>query len=207
MISTRYAPALCAIFALALIPTLIHSYAGVVVTDDRTTAAIPSSLAGFTSAPSGRAPGWGQRAFESFDWSERLYKAGGEEVLLTVIRSYDLKRLYHHPELDVAYGTGFLRQETRRFPGNPDVPVHVLYTDVDGGSVAMYALHYANGFVESPLLFQIRTAGELLFKGRRPMTLIFARDIRVPRQASIETLAATRLLLESVQQFTHGARE
>ena len=42
---------------------------------------------------------------------ERRYLSGADEVLLTVLRSYDLKRLYHHPELDVAYGAGYLTEE------------------------------------------------------------------------------------------------
>lgn len=201
MISTRFVPALCIVVAIALVPTLIHSYAGAVVRDGRTTSSIDASLAGFVSAPSSRDAGWGARRFNSDDWFERRYLSGNDEVLLTVIRSYDLKRLYHHPELDVAYGAGFLRHEVRRFAADPAIPVHVLYSDVQGGSVAVYALHYDDGFVEDPLLFQLRSAGELLIGGRRPMTLIFARAMAASREADPETLGATRVLFAAIQQF------
>jgi hypothetical protein len=201
MISARYAIGICLVLAVALVPTLIHSYAGVVVPDGRSTASIPAVLAGYTSAPSGRDAGWGGRRFEAVDWFERRYLSGSDEVLMTVIRSYDLKRLYHHPELDVAYGTGFLEREVRRFPGHDTVPVNVLYQKVDRGSVAMYVLHYDEGYVEDPLMFQIRSATELLFSGRKPMTLIFARDVSVPIDANPETLPSARLLLAAVDAF------
>ena len=201
MISPRHAPVLCVVLALALIPTIIHSYAASVVKDSLTTASIEPSLAGFTSTPSDRDAGWGARRFESDDWFERRYTSGSDEVLLTVLRSYDLKRLYHHPELDVAYGTGFLRHETRRFPENPAIPVHVLHTDVGGGSVAMYVLHYDEGFVEDPVWFQMRIAADLLFSRRKPMTLLFARDSAVPPGANPETLPSARLLFDAIDHF------
>ncbi len=126
MISTRYVPAACAVVLLALVPTVIHSYAGLVVKDARSTASIPMTVAGFTSVPSSRDAGWGKRRFESDDWFERRYLSGADEVLLTVLRSYDLKRLYHHPELDVAYGAGYLSEEIVELDGAKGVPVHLL---------------------------------------------------------------------------------
>ena len=126
VISTRYVPAACVVIALALVPTIIHSYVGTVIKDGRTTAAISPTVAGFTSVPSDRDAGWGKRRFESDDWIERRYLSGNEEVLLTVLRSYDLKRLYHHPELDVAYGAGYLTEEIVELPGAEGVPVHFL---------------------------------------------------------------------------------
>jgi len=205
VISPRYAPAICVLLALALVPTVIHSYVGVVETDTRTTNSIPALLAGYPSSPSGRDAGWGARRFEATDWFERRYTSTTDEVLLTVLRSYDLKVLYHHPELDIAYGTPFLRQETRTFPDHPDIPIHVLYTDIERGSIALYALHYDNSFVADPLLFQFRTATDLLFSGRKPMTLIFARDVSAPDGAKVETLPVTALLFAAIEQFTHGA--
>jgi hypothetical protein len=175
MISSRYVPAVCVLLALALVPTAIHSYAAVVVSDNLRTESIPVALGEFASTPSGRDAGWGGRRFESPDWFERKYVSASDELLLTVLRSYNLKLLYHHPELDVAYGTAFLRQETRRFEAHPEIPIHVLYSDVDGGSIAAYALHYDGQFVDDPMWFQLRSATELLFSGRpgRPTSPIF----------------------------------
>src|SRR5688572_467043 len=126
MISSRFMPVACALIAIALVPTLIHSYAGAVEVDGRTTAGIPAFLAGFTSTDAGRNATWGKRRFDSDDWSERTYRNGVDAVRLTVVRSYDSKSLYHHPELAVAYPTSFPEEETRRFTVRPEIPVHVL---------------------------------------------------------------------------------
>jgi hypothetical protein len=42
--------------------------------------------------------------------------------------------------------------------------------------MAMYVLEYENRFVADPIRFQLRTAAELLFSGRRLMTLFFVTD-------------------------------
>jgi hypothetical protein len=201
VISARYAVAVCVVAALALVPTIIHTYAGFVVTDGRHSTTIPETLAGFTSAPSTRDARWGKRQFESDDWFERTYRLDQDEVLLTVLRSYDLKRLYHHPELAVAYGAAYLHHDVLPLSGLPDVPVHVLRTDSAGGDTAMYVLHYGDGFVREPLWFQVRVATELLFGGRRPMTLIFVRDVRGQGTSQLEMAPSARVLVAAVEQF------
>ena len=205
MMAGRYLPILSALLAAALVPTVIHSYAGMKVDDGRTAARIPSALAGFTSAPTDRRDDWGKRRFESDDWFERKYVSGRDEVVLTVVRSYDMKRLYHHPELAVAYGTPFTDHETVRFPERPDIPIHVLRTElVERQAVGLYALHYGNRFIDAPIWFQLRTAGELLVSGRRPMTLFFANDLSVPEEANVAKLPSRSLLLAAIETFTSG---
>ena len=103
MLSTRYAPAICAVLLLALVPTIIHSYAGMVVPDTLSTRSIPEQLGEYGSTPTKRSAEWGERRFGSFDWFERQYTSPRDTVVLTVVRSYDLKALYHHPELAVSY--------------------------------------------------------------------------------------------------------
>lgn len=205
MISSRYAPAACAVVALALVPTLIHSYAGIVVDDNRRAEAVPAVLGAFVSTPTNRNPNWGRRHFESDDWVERRYVSGGNEVILTVVRSYDLKTLYHHPEIEIVDGAALVNSRTETFPALPDVPVFVLDTGLERGAMVYYALHYGNGFVQDPILFQIRTAGELLFRGRQAMTLFMAQDNDVPRGADLSERPALRLLVSALQQFTGGA--
>jgi hypothetical protein len=197
--STRFLPIICVLLAAALVPTVIHSYANVTILDDRETSTIPTSLAGYAGAPSGRNATWGQRRFDSHDWTERIYRTQGDEVKLSVIRSYDAKALYHHPELAVSYGPNWVRSVVRRFPKRPDVPVRVLYAD--SGPVALYSLHYSDGFVENPIVFQIRTAAEQLFSGRRAMTLFFLTDER-PTAGDIEALPALGVFFAAIDQFT-----
>jgi hypothetical protein len=202
MMSSRFAPAMCVLVALALVPAVMHSYVGATAIDGRSTARIPAQLAGFTSTPSTRHAGWGQDKFESDDWIERTYADGRNELVLTVVRSFDLKRLYHHPELSVAYGTPFVKYESTRVGGAPDVPVHVLRTgNGEGSGIALYALHYGNEFIEQPLLFQIRTAGEMLIAPRKAMTLFFVQEPGARGDADISTLASKRLLFAAIEQF------
>lgn len=201
MLSSRYAPAICVALVAALVPTIIHSYAGLVVADGHTTASIPQTLLSYSSAPTKRSANWGRSHFESQDWFERQYTSGGDTVVLTVVRSYDLKALYHHPELAVAYRfASFNRFTTETLADRAEVPVHVL-TNTAGGAVGLYVLHYDGRFIADPIRFQLRTAAELLFTGRKAMTLFFVRDDSVPDGAAPLTIPAARLLLEAVDQF------
>ena len=204
MMSSRFLPIVCAIVGLALVPTFIHSYADFAVHDGLVTGAIPTSLSGYVGTDSGRNKTWGKHKFDSDDWTERIYRMAGDEVKLSVIRSYDAKSLYHHPELAVSYGPSYVRSEVRRFPRRPGIPVHMVYTGRDEGTVAMYALLFDDGFVEDPIMFQIRSAGELLFSRRQAMTLFFVTDEHVPASASIDTLPSAGLLFAAIDQFRAG---
>lgn len=201
--STRYATPIALLIALALVPVVIHSYVGATATDGRRVSDVPLVLGAFTGAATVRDATWGQRHFESEDWFERTYRDGSAEVVLTVVRSYDLKRLYHHAELDIAYGIPFVTHDVTRALGD-ERPVHLLRTD-DGKSIAAYALHYGEAFVEHPYRLQLRTAGELLVSPRRPMTLFFARQSGVSPADGIESLAAGRVLQAAVDEFVAQA--
>lgn len=204
MLSSRYAPAVCVALLLALVPTIIHSYAGLVVDDGHRTESIPSSLAPYTSSPTKRPTEWGESHFDSHDWFEREYRSGDDAVVLTVVRSYDLKALYHHPELAVSYHQAkFSQAMLQTMPGRPDMPVHVL-TNKDG-VVGMYALLYDGRFIADPIRFQLRTAGELLLTGRKAMTLFFVRDDVTPDGVPPLELPAARLLLQAVDHFAGSA--
>jgi hypothetical protein len=200
MISSRFVPAVCVLVAVALIPTYIHSYAGSMVQDGRTTASIPVSLAAYHSTPSNRNATWGKRRFDSDDWIERIYRSSDDEVKLSIVRSYDPKSLYHHPELAVAYGPSWGNAEVRRLAQRPDVPVYVLH-GASSSSIAMYALHYDDTFVQDPIRFQLRTAGELLFSGRKAMTLFFLTDESVPAGMGVDALPSVGLFFGAIDQF------
>jgi hypothetical protein len=190
MIAHRYVPVLCLLLAIALVPTLIHSYSGSVAVDGRRTTAIATTLAGYTSTPTTRAATWGKRRFDSNDWMERHYTNGGNTVRLTVVRSYDPKSLYHHPELAISYGEEFSGEEITRLSNRPEIPVHMLVPAGHEETAAAYVLHYGDRFVDNPIVFQIQTAGELLVSRRRPMTIFFAIANNADRAALTEVLVA-----------------
>jgi hypothetical protein len=195
---------MCALVALALVPTIIHSYSPTPDADVRVADAIPTDLAGFQGTSSGRNAGWGKRRFDSDDWVERVYSDGGGGALrLTVVRSYDAKRLYHHPELAITYPqAGYVGEEVRRFDQRRDIPVYVLKPEAGRRTAAFYALHYEGRFVENPIAFQIRTAAELLFSRRKPMTLFFVFD-RAPAPAD-ERPSALTVLFDAIEAFLGG---
>lgn len=202
MLSSRHAPAICVALLVALVPTIIHSYAGVVVDDGRTTSAIPTTLSTYDSVPTRRSVDWGDRHFESKDWFEREYSSTGDRLILTVVRSFDLKALYHHPENAVSYhAVKFDRATTQSADARPDIPVHVL-TNRAGSAVGLYALHYDDRFIADPIRFQLRTATELLFSGRKPMTLFFVLDQAVPAGVAPLELPAARLLFDAIDRFS-----
>jgi hypothetical protein len=209
VMSARHAPILCVLVGLALVPAVIHSYVGVTGDDGRTTAAIPLALAGYVGQPSGRNETWGKRRFDSDDWMERRYVSLGRadpgtpaDATLTVVRTYDLKAVYHHPELAVAYGRSFLSHEVVRLADRPHMPVHVLRGAGEGDrAAAFYVLHYDDRFIEHPLRFQIEVAGRLLVSPRMPMTLFFVLVPGVSHEIGIDQLAASQLLMAAVDSF------
>lgn len=198
--SSRFAPAMLVAIAIALVPTVLHNYLGVKVDDGRHSTTISSSLDGFAGSPSDRDAGWGERWLASHDWFERRYASGADQVLLTVVRSYDWKGLYHHPELAVARGIGL--NEAGVYPvGAQKLPMHVLRPDRDGAPGALYLLHYDESYVADPTRFQIAKAGELLFRGPKPLTLAFARDLTTPLRGDLEKLPSTRVLIAAMEQL------
>ena len=199
--SARYGLPVALVLFLALLPTAIHSYVGMRVDDGLTTTAIPDSLAGFHGVKTSRSASWGQRRFDSADWIERLYTAGNQNVRLVVARSFDLKKLYHHPELAAADGTDLRSTGIQRSMNGTPV-VHTLESAGGPRQVVLYALAYDGAFIEDPLWFQVRTAGKLLVGGRRQMTLFFVHQSDVPPNQPQGETAAAVLLHAAVEAFS-----
>jgi hypothetical protein len=194
MISTKYVSAVSALMACVLVPTVMHTYIGARRDDGRTAGAINSHLGDLRGVDTGRQPAWAGAEFASGDFIERRY---GRDLTLLVVRSYDAKRLYHHPELVAAYGQDFASSRVVRFDVRPEVPVHVL----SGASrSAAYALVYGGGFVEDPIRFQIVNAVSLMLRPRELMTLFFVHGTATTERLSSDT-PTIALLLESIRSF------
>ena len=204
MISPRYLPYLAVLLGLALVPTIIHSYADDTERDGRETSRLPMVLAGYSATPTDRDSTWGERRFESHDWVERGYVKAGDRVRLAVVRSFDPKSLYHHPELAIAYGTPFIGVQAQRWTRRPDVPVFVLEPGRGSNAAGFYVLHYGSTFVEAPIRFQLQTAGELLLTRRKEMTLFFMLDPQLP-QAGLERSGAADVLFAAIDAFLQPA--
>jgi hypothetical protein len=209
MISARFGATVVVLMTVALIPTVLHNYLGVLHDDGRVTAAIDPVLSGLKSEPGTRLATTAKQIFNTDDWVERRYAGPGTDgLVLFAARSYDPKRLYHHPELVLLHGWDLQATGTRRLPHMPDMPVHVLRpTDEGRSGLAAYSLFYDERFVDNPYVFQLQSAWTLLFSGRRPMTLFWVHDLAFPPGGHIETAMAMRLLLEAVQSFVAQPRD
>jgi len=194
MIAARYARPVAALVAFALIPTVLHTYVGARSVDGRRVDRLPSQLSGLYGATTPRGGRW---ALEALDADEAIERQYGSELTLFVARSYDVKRLYHHPELVVAYGRNFDAQTIVWFDRNAPIPVHVL---TGPGRTAAYVVQSGDAFVGDPLAYEMRSALPALFRARRQATLFFAygRDERTPIALDSPTIG---LLLSAVQSW------
>lgn len=200
--STRYAGAVALLLVLALVPTVLHGYLGMRQDDGRRVAEMtaPPNFVELVGARARNAD-WAERRLATRDFSERTFATPQGEVRLSVARTYDAKKVYHHPELAISYGLDLPVKSVEYLEGLPGVPVHVLRAAPGGPrKVVLYALHYGEGFVDDPLWFQFRLAGEMLVGGRKPMTLFFltADD---PGTSSLEGTWAARVLEGAIAQF------
>ena len=203
MISPRFAPATAALIAFALVPTVIHSYAQVRHVDGFSAASIPLHLASMAGQPTKRSAAWVTEHLHATDWFERTYRNGAADVVLFVGRSYDTKRLYHHPELALLRGLGLTRgtPAVARTASRPDIPLHVIPTTWNRQrGFSVYALLHDGTFIEDPVPYQLRTAHRYLLRGQKPMTLFMATDLRGGAE-SLDTAPSTRILLEAIAAF------
>jgi hypothetical protein len=166
---------------------------GFTASDGKRSGIVASQLAGLQGVDTGRRAQWVIDNFGTDDFIERRY---GADVTLFVARSYDPKRLYHHPELGVAYGQRFDSASVVQAPaGSRSVPVHVLSGE-DG--LACYAMLYDGEFVASPVRFEAGHIFSALVGPRRQMTLFFARGRVTPRPMDS---SAVRVLLAAIDSF------
>ena len=195
MICTRHLPALSVLLALACVPTVVHSYLDPPAGDGRSAADVPIRLNGLQGLRSSRSTQWVTDTYGTSDFIERQY---GPDLTLFVARSYDAKRLYHHPENGVAHGDGYTRPLVIRTEGRPDVPIFMLK---GSRRLSVYALLYGGEFVDSPIKFQLRNALTLLVRPRALMTLFFVRERTGGESRSADVDRAEALLLAAIDGF------
>lgn len=201
MISSRYAiPTLIALI-LALIPTILHSYIGAKHNDGKSVQNIVATLGHFTSTPSKRNKQWGKNIYASDDWFERIYQSReNKDIRLFVARSYDQKRLYHHPELALSYGKDFTKKSISVLPDKPEIPVYLLSND-DNSMLVAYILMYDNTFIKNPIRHQFSESLRLLVGTRKPMTLFYASQSGLPPEVNFSHSASATILSLAIQSF------
>jgi hypothetical protein len=206
-LSARYATPTLVVLALALIPTIVSSYVRpMVVEHPRLSEALPTVLDGRQSTPTSRRASIIKKEFDTDDWVERQYvRPGDAPVKVLAVRSYDMKRLYHHPELAVTEADYAAAQVAEVPTARGPLDVHVL-VGTNGDGMAAYALLYRTRTVSNPLLFQLTVAPELLLTGRRPLTLVFAEDsaYRASPGSDLAQSSAVQAVTRAVQALIAG---
>lgn len=205
--SPRYARLTLVLLLVALVPTAVNSYFGTSDADEpRLASVVGETLLGYTSTPTNRRAASIDRSFSAADWFERRYSRGGEDVKVLVVRSFDMKRLYHHPELAVASDMNFRAAHLETVAADAgDIHVHIL--EGESAGLIAYALVYGEATIARPLLFQLQVAPELLLRGRRPLTLALAMDeAHVPRDAQDLAQAPAVQLVAAVVAELRQAR-
>ncbi len=202
MISSRYTLPVIVLLGLALIPTVIHSYLQAREDDGRTTANIPTTLAGISSQPYTRhSAQWVKGMFDSEDWIERIYKKkNGDKIRLFVARSYDHKRLYHHPELGLSHGGNLSSEGVVELPGESKIPVYLLRNS-RGKRVVAYVLLYDGRYIQNPVKHQIGESLTLLVNPRKPMTLFYIDATGSPVIDRFANTSSAQLLAAAVHRF------
>lgn len=201
MISSRFALPVIIVLLFSLVPTVIHSYLGLTEEDGRSVTTISAVLNNAASNPSNRNATWGKDIFDSYDWIERIYKdEHGHNLRLFVARSYDHKRLYHHPELAVSYAKDLGNQRLIHLAGNPPIPVTVLKSPSRPG-LAAYVLVYDDKFIDNPITHQLQDSLHLLIGARKPMTLFYVADENAAADVPFEQSPTETLLVSAIKDF------
>jgi hypothetical protein len=207
MVSSRYALLIIIILAIALIPTVFHTYLAVQDDDGRSVEKIPYVFGEFSSEPYNRHKArWVKQVFDSQNWVDRLYKNSSDAtVRLFVARSYDLKRLYHHPELALSRGVDLKSEGVFMLQGKPKIPVHLLKNSSGRGLVAYVLLH--NGeFIKDPLAHQLLEIFKQLVSAKKSMTIFYVSDAISPNGADFNNTYAAFILMEAIKNFQTNAQ-
>jgi hypothetical protein len=190
-----------ALLLAALVPTVLHTYGDWRSDAGRPATAVPLRLGDFVGRAVGGENSWLRDAFATSDWLHRRYTGpDGAALELLIARSYDAKRLYHHPEKAIPFTRDMVLSGVAHVSAGGDVPVHVLTSE--RGAAGAYALLYDDVFVADPLWFQVRAAARSLVQPRRPMTLFLVYDRRGETDAGTLTGSRTgRLLRAAIQSY------
>ncbi len=202
MISSRYALPVAVLLLIALIPTIIHNYISPVADDGKSVRLISPVLIGFSSEPFLRHNDrWVKTLFGSEDWIERIYKdPKGNELKVFAARSYDYKKLYHHPELALSHGIELIDVGGITIPGEPEIPVHLLRSASGDGSAA-YVLLYEGEFIKDPVLHQFTESIKQMVSSRKVMTLFYISDTTSSADDEYSQSPSASILAAVIQSF------
>ena len=202
MISSRLAVPVILILTIALVPTIIHKYIHLLIDDGMSAKRINITLGDYQSVPTKRSKRWVKEVFESDDWIERTYNDSlGFKARLFVARSYNHKRLYHHPELALSYGQNLQKAGIKFIQiYQHKIPVHT-FRHTSGRGMISYAFYYDGEFIKEPILHQIFDSINLLIRGKKHFTLFYISDTNQQFTDNFSDSATATLLTNAIQSF------
>lgn len=169
-LSTRYVPHLLASLLPILLPVGIHSYWGLQVKDCGPALEAPPSSGAEKDENKMR------EMFAAVQWRRgSLSVDTGVRLDFTIVRSYDLPKLYHHPETGLLRGSTPDRREVEWVPAASErLPVHrAIYPRGESAVMAAYLLVYDGRPIDNPYLAQLASLPAEAIRGNRPMTMFF----------------------------------
>ena len=180
-LSLRYVRPLSVCLLLALIPVVVHSYIQIQIDDCKAPAALVLAFAP-ASDTGGSREAWMRKHFESSHWQEGSLSRDGLNFDFSIVRSYDVTRLYHRPESSLVEKAIVERREIEWVKTDSGaLPIHwAYYGKTEPAILAAYLLVYRSSPIASPYWPHVRAAPSELFTGSRPMTLLLIQA-RGPR--------------------------
>jgi hypothetical protein len=202
-LSRRYALHAIALLLLPLSPVLIQTY-GRYDTDDcaHVQALLGRGPIEGAEDPRGR---WVKDLFSAVQWKEGSLPPGSSsaEFKTAVIRSYDAKKLYHHPESALVRGASLKSRGTEWIEvGGESIPIQRVYYDgADSATIVAFMLVYGSRPVGNPYVAQFTALGRELRRGRTPMTMFFISGRGPLSQEALMDEQAKKWLADSWQQY------
>jgi hypothetical protein len=203
-VSDRFAPALVALCALALLPVAVHSYAHVRVDD----CANPAGLVPVEAGADAERGAFMARNFDALQFREGTLAAadGAPELQYAVIRTFDPKLVYYRGTRrlwpDVAAGA-----DTIEFLDADDGRLAIVRSRLEHErpgmerSVIAALVIYEGAPVENGWRAQLRAAPRQLLTGSRPATIYAVRgDVRPANREAAEA-RAREFLLDSWRSY------
>ncbi len=206
-VADRYGLALFALFTLALVPVVVHSYLQLRTDDCANPQALVPEMAPGSVTPERDA--FIHRFIDVHQWRDGRLPAwdGSPELQFTVIRSYNPKQLYYR-------GTGHLWNDIERggdtleWIDSDDVKLPIIRSRTEDDNrrgtapVVAALLVYQGEPVESGWRAQLRAAPRQMLTGSRPMTLFAIRGSPTsPEQRAAAEKRANQWLVDSWRTY------
>jgi hypothetical protein len=202
-LSRRYALHAVALLLVPLFPVAIHSY-GRYDTDDCANVQALLGPVAIEGAEDTRGA-WMKRVFSAVQWKEASLPPAGSSAQFktSVIRSYDPKKLYHHPESGLIQKASLNSRGTESIEINSEsIPIQrVYYAAADRATIVAYMLVYGSRPVANPYVAQFTALARQLRRGRMPMTMFFISGTGPLSQETVMEQQAKQWLADSWQQY------